>query len=57
MWSKEYVPCDKQIHIKIPEVELQMIRDRMAQMGFRNLSAYVRKMVTTLMLSLRNFLR
>lgn len=44
MWSKEYVPCDKQIHIKIPEVELQMIRDRMAQMVFRNLSAYVRKM-------------
>lgn len=44
MWSQEYVPCNKQIHIEIPEAELQMIRDRMAQMGFRNLSAYVRKM-------------
>lgn len=44
MWRQEYVPCDKQIHIKIPEAELQMIRDRMAQMGFRNLSAYIRKM-------------
>lgn len=44
MWRQEYIPCDKQIHIKIPEAELQMIRDRMAQMGFRNLSAYIRKM-------------
>ena len=42
--NQGYVPCNKQIHIKIPGDELQMIRDRMAQMGFRNLSAYVRKM-------------
>ncbi len=31
MWRQEYIPCDKQIHIKIPKAELQMIRDRMAQ--------------------------
>ena len=44
MLNQEYVPCDKQIHIKLSEAELQMIRDRMAQMGFKNMSAYVRKM-------------
>ena len=44
MLNQGYVPCDKQIHIKLSEAELQMIRDRMAQMGFKNLSAYVRKM-------------
>lgn len=44
MLNQGYVPCDKQIYIKLSEAELQMIRDRMAQMGFRNLSAYVRKM-------------
>ena len=44
MLNQGYVPCDKQIHIKLSEAELQMIQDRMAQMGFKNLSAYVRKM-------------
>lgn len=44
MLNQGYVPCDKQIHIKLSEAELQMIRDRMAQMKFKNLSAYVRKM-------------
>ena len=44
MLNQGYVPCDRQIHIKLSEAELQMIRDRMAQMGFKNLSAYVRKM-------------
>ena len=39
-----YVPCDKQIHIKIPEDELQMIHDRMKQIGVKNMSAYIRKM-------------
>lgn len=34
MLNQGYVPCDKQIHIKLSEKELQMIRDRMAQMGF-----------------------
>lgn len=27
--NQGYVPCNKQIHIKIPENELQMIHDRM----------------------------
>lgn len=44
MLNQGYVPCDKQIHIKLSETELQMIRERMAQMGFKNLSSYVRKM-------------
>lgn len=42
--NQGYVPCDKQIHIKIPENELQMIRDRMKQIGVKNMSAYIRKM-------------
>ena len=29
--NQGYVPCNKQIHIKIPENELQMIHDRMEQ--------------------------
>ena len=44
MWSQEYVTCNKQIHIKLSEEDLEHIHERMAQMGFRNLSAYVRKM-------------
>ena len=42
--NQGYVPCNKQIHIKIPEDELQMIRDRMKQVGVKNMSAYIRKM-------------
>ncbi len=44
MLNRGYVPCDKQIHIKISEDELQMIRDRMKQVGVKNMSAYIRKM-------------
>lgn len=44
MLNRGYVPCDKQIHIKILEDELQMIRDRMKQVGVKNMSAYIRKM-------------
>lgn len=44
MLNQGYVPCDKQIHIKIPEEELQMIRGRMKQVGVKNMSAYIRKM-------------
>lgn len=44
MWSQEYVPCNKQIHIKLSEEDLERIHGRMKQMGFGNLSAYVRKM-------------
>lgn len=44
MKKQGYVPCNKQIHIKLSENELRMIRNRMEQMGFKNLSAYVRKM-------------
>ena len=42
--NQGYVPCNKQIHIKIPEDELQMIHDRMKQIGVKNMSAYIRKM-------------
>ena len=42
--NQGYVPCNKQIHIKIPENELQMIHDRMEQIGIKNMSAYIRKM-------------
>lgn len=42
--NQGYVPCDKQIHIKIPEDQLQMIHDRMKQIGVKNMSAYIRKM-------------
>ena len=44
MLNQEYVPCDRQIHIKISEDELQMIRDRMKLVGVKNMSAYIRKM-------------
>lgn len=43
MLNQGYVPCDKQIHIKLSEAELQMIQDRMAQMGFKNLSGLCSK--------------
>ena len=42
--NQGYVPCNKQIHIKIPENELQMIHDRMEKIGVKNMSAYIRKM-------------
>lgn len=44
MLNQEYLPCNKQIHIKLSEEELKLIRDRMEQMGFKNMSAYIRKM-------------
>lgn len=42
--NQGYIPCNKQIHIKIPENELQMIHDRMEKIGVKNMSAYIRKM-------------
>ena len=44
MFNQEYLPCNRQIHIKLSGKELEMIRDRMEQMGFKNMSAYIRKM-------------
>ena len=44
MLNQEYLPCNRQIHIKLSDEELKMIRDRMEQMGFSNMSAYIRKM-------------
>ncbi|MBE6015390.1 MAG: MobC family plasmid mobilization relaxosome protein [Lachnospiraceae bacterium] len=44
MFNQEYLPCNRQIHIKLSDKELDMIRDRMEQMGFKNMSAYIRKM-------------
>ena len=44
MFIQEYLPCNRQIHIKLSDKELKMIRDRMEQMGFKNMSAYIRKM-------------
>ena len=44
MYKQEYLPCTRQIHIKLSDEELKMIRDRMEQMGFKNMSAYIRKM-------------
>ncbi|MBE5832501.1 MAG: MobC family plasmid mobilization relaxosome protein [Butyrivibrio sp.] len=44
MLNEEYRPCNRQIHIKLPDEELQMIRDRMEQIGVKNMSAYMRKM-------------
>jgi uncharacterized ferredoxin-like protein len=44
MFNQEYLPCNRQIHIKLSDKELEMIRDRMEQMGFKNMSAYIRKM-------------
>ena len=44
MYKQEYLPCNRQIHVKLSDKELKMIRDRMEQMGFKNMSAYIRKM-------------
>ncbi len=44
MLNHEYLPCNKQIHIKLSDEELKLIRDRMEQMGFKNMGAYIRKM-------------
>ena len=44
MFNQEYLPCNRQIHIKLSDKELKLIRDRMEQMGFKNMSAYIRKM-------------
>ena len=44
MYKQEYLLCTRQIHIKLSDEELKMIRDRMEQMGFKNMSAYIRKM-------------
>jgi len=44
MFNQEYLPCNRQIHVKLSDEELKMIRDRMEQMGFKNMSAYIRKM-------------
>ena len=42
--SKGYVPCNRQIHIKLSEEDLKMIHKRMKQVGVKNMSAYIRKM-------------
>lgn len=44
MLNQEYVPCNKQIHIKLSEEDLERIHDRMKQIGVRNMSGYIRKM-------------
>ena len=44
MFNQEYLPCNRQIHIKLSDKELKLIRDGMEQMGFKNMSAYIRKM-------------
>ena len=44
MLNQKYLPCNRQIHIKLSDEELQLIRIRMDQMGFKNMSAYIRKM-------------
>ncbi len=45
MLNQEHLLCNRQIHIKLSDEELKLIRDRMEQMGFKNMSAYIRKMV------------
>ena len=45
MLNQEYLPCNRQIHIKLSDEKLNLIRERMEQMGFSNMSAYIRKMV------------
>ena len=42
--NQEYLPCNRQIHIKLSDEELNLIRERMEQMGFSNMRAYIRKM-------------
>lgn len=44
MFNQEYLPCNRQIYIKISDEELKLIRERMEQLGFKNMSAYIRKM-------------
>ena len=44
MLNQEYLPCNRQIHIKLSDEELNLIRERMEQLGFSNMSAYIRKM-------------
>ena len=44
MLNQEYLPCNRQIHFKFSDEELNLIRERMEQMGFSNMSAYIRKM-------------
>lgn len=44
MLNQEYLPCNRQIHFKLSDEELNLIRERMEQMGFSNMSAYIRKM-------------
>ena len=43
MQNQENIPCNKQIHIKLSEEDLERIRNRMEQIGVRNMSAYIRK--------------
>ena len=38
MINQEYLPCNRQIHIKISDEELKLIRERMEQLGFKNMS-------------------
>lgn len=40
----KYSPCTKQIHIKISEEHLEMIKEKMKQSGIINMSAYIKKM-------------
>ena len=44
MLNQEYLPCNRQIHFKLSDEELNLIRERMEQIGFSNMSAYIRKM-------------
>ncbi len=43
MFNQEYLPCNRQIHIKLSDKELEIIRDRMEQIYFKNMSAYIKK--------------
>ena len=45
MQNQKHIPCNKQIHIKLSEEDLERIRNRMEQIGVRNMSTYIRKMV------------
>ena len=44
MLNQEYLSCNRQIHIKLSDEGLNLIRERMEQMAFSNMSAYIRKM-------------
>lgn len=41
---REYQPCTKQIHLKLSEEDLSLIKERMKQAEIINMSAYIRKM-------------